>query len=169
MYHGKVRPIHAIELPMKVLSRAIDLKAYLKHRPEWRTTPKLTLHTLSPKQRCVQKAQNMMTMMFWHRQPMVTPKSNIGIWIESLVMKDQRQRTVQQASVNHVSNAELQKARNGLTTMLVNRRSRITSKTRVNSRTVRHRQVLWARSKSLLSILMTKRLREITSENALVN
>ena len=31
------------------------------------------------------EAQNMRTMMFWHRRLMVTSKSNIGIGIESLV------------------------------------------------------------------------------------
>ena len=59
----------------------------------------------------------------------------------SLWLKDQRQRTVQWANVNHVSNAELQKARNMMTIIFVKRRSKITSKTVLNSRTVHHWQV----------------------------
>ena len=54
--------------------------------------------------------------------PQVTSESESRFWLN-----DQRQRTVQRANVNHVSNAELQKARNGLVAMFVNRRSKITS------------------------------------------
>ena len=112
-----------------------------------------------------------MTMMFWHRRRIVTPESNIGTRIESLV---ERSKAVQQAvqlfnklfnkpMATMAGNAELQKARNGLTTMFVKRRSQITPKTTLNSRTTHYGQVQRAKSKSLSSFKVTKRLREISS------
>ena len=70
---------------------------------------------------------------------------------------------------NHVGNAELQKARIMMTNMFVNRQSKITSKTTLNSRITHHWQVLQVRSKPLLSNLTAKRLREIIRENVLMH
>ena len=88
----------------------------------------------------------------------------------SLWLKDQRQRTVHRANVNHVSNAEFQKARNGMTTMFVKRQSKITSKTTLDSRTTHNWQVLQAQNKSLLSTSIGKRQRNFQRKgpNALV-
>ena len=88
----------------------------------------------------------------------ITPELELSLWL-----KDQRQRTAQQGNVNHVGNAELQKARSMMRIMCVKRQSKIISKTTLNSRTTRYRQVQRARSKSMLSLKVTKRLREISS------
>ena len=77
----------------------------------------------------------MMTTMFWHRRAVITTKNNIGIRM-NIWSQDQRQRTVQRANVQpcEVALLTLQKAENVMTITLVKRRSKITSKTTLNSR-----------------------------------
>ena len=108
------------------LIRARDLLAYLKHRLEGKQRQSQLCTRCHLSNDVLRRLRTR-----WHwcsgtddlwSYSKVTLEFELSLWL-----KDQRQRTAQRANVNHVSNAELQKARNGLTTMLVNRRSKITS------------------------------------------
>ena len=90
--------------------------------------------------------------------PKVTLEVELSLWSQ-----DQSQRTVQQANVNLVGNAEF-RSHGMMVIMFVKRQSEATPKTTMNSRTTHFWQVQWARRKSSLSLQVTKDLEKFLVE-----
>ena len=111
----------------------------MKHRPDENNNKVNFAHVVTQTTMCSEGTEhddNDVLAQTTQSHPKIALEKELSLWL-----KDQRQRTVKQANVNYVSNAELQKARNMMAIMFVNRRSKITSKTTLNSRATYYWQV----------------------------